>query len=171
MEHYLTYKRVIDLLELFQQTSVRMNSFGYGSLVDFGTNPEMTPTYPLLFVVPQSMTMDENTTTYNLSIIFADRMNDNTDNDISIISDMTLEARQLLSEIKRGFLRDYIETELPTELQPFKERFNDYVAGVALNLNIITFEDINACVLYEENYLLQENLSKILQEDENKIKI
>jgi hypothetical protein len=30
------------------------------------------------------------------------------------------------------------------------ERFNDHVGGVVLNLDLIIFEDINACDYYEE---------------------
>ena len=37
---------------------------------------------------------------------------------------------------------------LPAQAQPFMERSNDNVAGVALDLNVVILEDINACVQY-----------------------
>ena len=146
MEMYLTYHKVLDKLELFQQNYCCLNSFGYGNLVDFGKNVSgQTVTYPYLFVVPLSVSYDQNTTTYQLSTIFADRLNENLDNEKDAVSDMSLAARQLLSEIWRGNLQDYFDAPLPVNGQPFMERFNDYVAGVALDLNLIVYEDINAC--------------------------
>lgn len=146
MELYLTYHKVLDKLEQFQQNYCCLNSFGYGNLVDFGKNVSgQTVTYPYLFVVPLSVSYDQNTTTYQLSTIFADRLNENLDNEKDAVSDMSLAARQLLSEIWRGNLQDYFDAPLPVNGQPFMERFNDYVAGVALDLNLIVYEDINAC--------------------------
>jgi hypothetical protein len=95
-----------------------------------------------------SIQYDENTTTYQVSAIFADRLNEDLTNEKDCVSDMSLCARDLLSQIKRGDLFDYFETILPAQAQPFMERFNDNVAGVALDLNIQVFEDINACVQY-----------------------
>lgn len=146
MEMYLTYHKVLDKLEQFQQNYCCLNSFGYGNLVDFGKNVSgQTVSYPYLFVVPLSVSYDQNTTTYQLSAIFADRLNENLDNEKDAVSDMSLAARQLLSEIWRGNLQDYFDAPLPVNGQPFMERFNDYVAGVALDLNLIVYEDINAC--------------------------
>jgi len=146
MELYLTYHKVLDKLEQFQQNYCCLNSFGYGNLVDFGKNVSgQTVTYPYLFVVPLSVSYDQNTTTYQLSTIFADRLNENLDNEKDAVSDMSLAARQLLSEIWRGNLQDYFDAPLPVNGQPFMERFNDYVAGVALDLTLVVMEDINAC--------------------------
>jgi hypothetical protein len=146
MELYLTYHKVLDKLQEFQQNYCCLNTFGYGNLVDFGKNVSgQTVDYPYLFVVPQSVTYDQNTTTYQLSCIFADRLNESLDNEKDAVSDMSLAARQLLSEIWRGNLQDYFDTALPVNGLPFMERFNDYVAGVALDLSIVVMEDINAC--------------------------
>lgn len=146
MELYLTYHKVLDKLQQFQENYCCLNSFGYGNLVDFGKNVSgQTIQYPYLYVVPQAITYDQNTTTYQLSCIFADRLNESMDNEKDAVSDMSLAARQLLSEIWRGNLQDYFDAQLPVNAQPFMERFNDYVAGVALDLNVTVMEDINAC--------------------------
>lgn len=146
MELYLTYHKVLDKLQAFQENYCCLNSFGYGNLVDFGKNVSgQTVSYPYLFVVPASISYDQNTTTYQLSCIFADRLNESLDNEKDAVSDMSLAARQLLSEIWRGNLQDYFDAQLPVNAQPFMERFNDYVAGVALDLSLTVMEDINAC--------------------------
>ena len=149
MEQYITYHKIIDLLENYQVSSPRLNSFGYGVVEDFGQNTSgVTTIYPMMFVVPQSILYDENVTTYQLSILFADRLNDDVSNQVDAITDMSLECRQFISTIKRGYLSDYMEITLPGDAIPFKERFNDNVAGVALNANIVVYEDINACLYY-----------------------
>ena len=147
--NYITFHKIITLLQEFQEGNPMINSFGYGNLVDFGKNVSgSTVVYPFLFVVPLSITYDENTTTYQVTLIFADRLNDNLDNEVDCISDSSLNARNFLSQIKRGNLGDYFDITLPQQAQPFLERFNDNVAGVALDANIVVFEDINACPPY-----------------------
>ncbi len=137
MEEYVDFHKVLDILQSFQENNPRLNSFGYGNLVDFGKNVSgTTVVYPFLFIVPLSIQYDENTTTYQVSAIFADRLNEDLTNEKDCVSDMSLCARDLLSQIKRGDLFDYFETILPAQAQPFMERFNDNVAGVALDLNI-----------------------------------
>ena len=102
-----------------------------------------------MFVVPLSVSYDQNTTTYQLSCIFADRLNETLDNEKDAVSDMSLASRQLLSEIWRGNLQDFFYATLPVNGQPFMERFNDYVAGIAIDLNLTVMEDINACPQWE----------------------
>jgi hypothetical protein len=149
MEEYISFHKIITQLQYFQEQNERLNSFGYGNLVDFGKNVSgTTVVYPFMFVIPQSIQYDENTTTYQLSILFADRLNETLDNEVDAISDMSLTARLFLSEIKRGTLQDYFDITLPQQGQPFLERFNDNVAGVALDANIIVYEDVNACPQY-----------------------
>lgn len=173
MEQYITYHKFLKLLQSYQLSTPRLNTFGYGNVVDFGSNVSgTTAVYPIMFVVPQAFIYDENTTTYQASIIFADRLNETLDNEVDAISDMSLAARELISVIKRGFLQNYMDLALPANAQPFKERFNDNVAGVALDLQAIVYEDINACPQYSiPDYLLQEDGSFIFQEDGSKIKI
>lgn len=155
MEHYVTYHKILDLCEDFQIQSPILKSFGYGNLVDFGKNTSGTTTmYPFMFMVPQSITYDENTTTYQFSILFADILNTDLDNEKDVVSDMSLEARRFISYIKRGMnqnppLYNYMDIQMPVQAIPWQERFNDHTAGVALQANLIVFEDINACDYYE----------------------
>ena len=149
MKTYTTYHKIIDLLESAQQASPRMRSFAQGDIVYFSDSMSgNTIQYPLMFATPLAMTYDENTTTYQMSIIFADIVNTDLSNEIDVVSDMELEARSLLSQIKRGSLMDTIDCILPASSSPFFERFNDHVGGVVLDVSLIVFEDINACNPY-----------------------
>lgn len=177
MEQYVTYHKILDLCEDFQIQSPILKSFGYGNLVDFGKTTSGTTTqYPFMFMVPQSVIYDENTTTYQFSILFADILNTDLDNEKDVVSDMSLESRRFISYIKRGMnqnpaLYNFMDIQMPVQAIPFQERFNDHTAGVAIQANIIVFEDINACDYYEEDYLEQENNFLIEQENGKNINL
>jgi hypothetical protein len=138
-----------------------MNSFGYGNLIDFGRTisgdtQNSTVQYPFVFVVPQGISYDVGTTTYQLSIIFADILNTDYSNEKDCVSDMSLQSKRFISSILRGlngenpYMYENMDIEMPVQAIPFFERFGDHVAGVALNTNIVIFEDINDCNYYEE---------------------
>jgi hypothetical protein len=158
MEEYVSIHKIVSLIEQYQQSQVGigLNSFGFGNIVEFGNtdNTGMTPTYPFVFVTPQNISYEENIVTYNMSLIFADRINDDLSNEVDVISDMDIQARRFMSFIKRGMnqtpdLYDKMDIVLPTNGVPFQERFNDFVGGVALDCAFVVFTDINACDYYE----------------------
>ena len=179
MEHYITFHKIVDLIQDYQEQSPRLKSFGYGDIVYFMNNVSGTTTqYPFLFLTPLNINYNENTTQYQMSLIFADIVNTDLTNEKDVVSDMSLEARRFLSYIKRGDLMDFFDTDLPANAIPFFEKFNDHVGGVVLDLFITVFEDINACDPFEPvptptptptNFLLQENGDFLLQENNNKI--
>ena len=52
METYLTFHKIISLLQQYQESNPTLNSVGYGNLVDFGKNVSgSTVVYPFLFVI------------------------------------------------------------------------------------------------------------------------
>jgi hypothetical protein len=158
MEEYVSLYKIVSLIKQYQesQVGIGLNSFGFGNIVEFGNtdNTGMTPTYPFVFVTPQNISYEENIVTYNMSLIFADRINDDLSNEVDVISDMDIQARRFMSFIKRGMnqtpdLYDKMDIVLPTNGVPFQERFNDFVGGVALDCSFVVFTDINACDYYE----------------------
>lgn len=149
MEYYVTYHKIIDFFRQYQQQSPRLNSFGHGDLPYFSENTSgMTNVYPYMFVTPSIITYNENTTQYEFSILFADIVNTDLSNEIDVITDMSIEAKNLVAQIRRGDLQDYMDCSIPLQAQTFLERFNDHVGGVQLTLVVEVFDDINACVMY-----------------------
>lgn len=157
MNQYLTFHKIITEFQKYQVNSPILNSFGYGDLVYFSTvNTGNTATYPYMFITPQTISYDENITTYGLQVIFADRVNEDLSNQKDVVSDMSIEAKRFLSAIKRGirtytYMYNNFDITLPVAAIPFMERYNDHVGGVVLNLDLIIFEDINACDYYRED--------------------
>lgn len=155
MNQYVTFQRVVELLQTFQLQSPILNSFGFGNLVDFSrTVSANTVNYPYMFVVPLSINYDENITEYQFSIIFADLLNYDLSNEVGCVSDMSLQAKRFMSYLKRGIqtfpeLYNNMDIVLPTGAIPFMERFGDHTAGVALDCVLQVFEDLNACDFYD----------------------
>jgi len=107
-----------------------------------------------MFVTPQNISYDENIITYTMQLIFADRINDDMSNEIDVVSDMDIQARRFMSYIRRGMNQDpplwnYMDCNLPLTGLPFLERFNDYVGGISIDMEVIIRTDINACDYYE----------------------
>jgi hypothetical protein len=157
MNEYVSLQKIITLFEEYQQSQfgIGLNGFGYGNIIDFGLNlTGGTQTlYPFMFITPINVSYDENITTYTISIIFADRINDDKFNLVDVQSDMSIQAKRFISWIKRGMnqnpnLYDNMEINLPVTGIPFMERFNDYVGGIAIDAEVVVFEDINACDYY-----------------------
>lgn len=148
---YITYHKIVDFMQSVQQASPRLQSFGHGDIVYFSqTLTGGTAVYPYMFVTPMNISYDENITVYTLNVIFGDIVNTDLSNEIDVVSDMSLEARNLLSQIWRGSLFNEIATvQLPTNATPFLERFNDHIGGVSLDLVITVMEDMNACPMYD----------------------
>jgi len=179
MEYYVTYHKIIQLFKQYQQSQVNigLNDFGHGNIVNFGINQSgTTATYPFIFCTPITKSTDENITNWTIQIIFGDRINSDMSNEIDVISDMSIQAKRFISYIKRGFelepdLYNIMDCTLPVVGTPFMERFNDYVGGISIDLNISVFEDINACDYYVANipeppYLLTEDGDYLSTEDE-----
>lgn len=176
MNQNVTLYRIIKLFEEYQksQQNIGLNGFGYGNLIDFGQNITggTQTNYPFMFVTPQLINYNENITTYTMSIIFADRLNDDKANIVDVQSDMSIQAKRLMGWIRRGInntpdLFDNMDITIPVAGIPFLERFNDYVGGIAIDAEIIVQESIDSCNYYplQEGDLLYQNNNSMTTQD------
>src|SRR5210317_844866 len=150
-EEYVPFHKVIKLLEDFTNRHYDLNAFGFGNLLEYGKDIEdRTLLYPVLFVVPQTITYDEQQTAYSISVIIADRLSDDLHNRVSAISNMNMIAKDLIGEIKLGDLQQYFDTEIPATATSFIERMEDNVGGVALDITLTTLDPLNVCDRFME---------------------
>lgn len=146
MEQSVTFSKIINELERYATNSRFINSFGYGNLIDFGKDVENTaPLYPVLFVVPNSVTYNEGTSVYGMSIVIADRLNDDLDDSKDIISLCQMIGRDLIGQIKLGGLFDVFDFDFPVSSQLFQERFNDVLAGVSMDISLQVGDIMDIC--------------------------
>jgi hypothetical protein len=152
MEQYTTFKKLVDKLEEFANKHPNINSFGFGNLVEFGKDVEnTTPLYPLLFVVPQGIQYNEGITQYQLQVFLADKLNDDLDGSVDIVSEMSLISKDLLGTFKLNpdfmYLGDF---DFPVNAAPFMERFNDMLAGVSTTISFNVSDYLDICQLNED---------------------
>jgi len=152
MEQNVTFNKLLSFLQRFANNSRFINSYGFGNLVEFGKDVDnTTPLYPLLFVVPNSVEYNENTTSYGLTIFLADKLNDDLEGAESVISSMSMVMRDLISTFKLSDVyMDVADFEFPVIGQPFLERFNDVLAGVSVDFNFVVSDYMEICQIEEE---------------------
>ena len=152
MEQNITFNKLLYFIQRYANKSKFINSYGFGNLVEFGKDVDnTTPLYPLLFVVPNSVEYNENTTSYGLSIFLADKLNDDLEGAESIISSMSMVMRDLISAFKLSSVyMDIADFEFPLIGQPFLERFNDVLAGVSVDFNFTVSDYMEICEIEEE---------------------
>jgi len=152
MEQNITFNKLLYFIQRYANKSKFINSYGFGNLVEFGKDVDnTTPLYPLLFVVPNSVEYNENTTSYGLSIFLADKLNDDLEGAESIISSMSMVMRDLISAFKLSSVyMDIADFEFPLIGQPFLERFNDVLAGVSVDFNFTVSDYMEICEIEDE---------------------
>lgn len=135
----------------------QVSSFGFGTLdqltVDIETKQE--PSYTRVYVIPGEVYLNQNLVTYNLSVVIADRLEDDLSNQRDVMSDTLEIAKDLFTIIYRSYTESqgaftlYYEPEWGPSVSPFLERFETVLAGWTLNLTINEPFDYNRCDLPE----------------------
>jgi hypothetical protein len=146
--YILTLNQLVRLFKTFSDDNLFLNDFGFGNTFDIGTSRQML--FPYMWVVPQPSTItNENKTnipSYNFSIIFADRINDeknttnsngeNSTNGVEILSDMFQVAQDFVTYVNTllksyGVILDDNITITPT-MDATDDKVNGWVLDVVL---------------------------------------
>ena len=146
--YILTLNQLVRLFKTFSDDNLFLNDFGFGNTFDIGTSRQML--FPYMWVVPQPSTItNENKTnipSYNFSIIFADRINDeknttnsngeNSTNGVEILSDMFQVAQDFVTYVSTllkayGVILDDNITITPT-MDATDDKVNGWVLDVVL---------------------------------------
>jgi hypothetical protein len=150
-------KQLITDLSGMAYNHPQVNSFGFGTLDQLTSDIETKkePKYTRMYVIPGDVTLNQNEITYTLSVIIADRIEDNLSNQKDVMSDTLEIAKDIFTIIYRsysapqgGFTLDY-EPAWGSLVSPFLERFETILGGWTLNLTINQPFDYNRCVLPE----------------------
>jgi len=150
----MTFNRLVDELFQFGKYHKQINNYGFGNLVDFSRRDEEDDVvkYPLMFITPQNISYNKTTTTYTISIIFGDILQEDYEDGKNVISNMTMIGKDLISYILNppsnpnsiSFF-DEFDITLPINAIPFQERFNDYIGGVSMDIQFVVRDSINTC--------------------------
>jgi len=143
----MTYKEIVDRIKQVTFDHKMLVDFGYGQLSDIkvrseGGNPDQAD-YPYLFLNPTTHQRTEQSITYNFNMIVMDMVLD--DDFLKIQSEAQQYIDDVIAYLRFGFT-DRPDVSLTFSLTPFKERFQDTVAGMTATLSIIVPDAINNCI-------------------------
>jgi len=138
-----------------------ISTFTIGDLADVDTAKQSI--YPLLHMVPQNVIMASGIFTYNFDLVMMDRVTDITNlsqgnfnvllknyKEVTNVQDVwdstLLTLNDIISYITRKPLAaNFIITD-NTVATPFKDNYNNLMAGWTANLSVQTPNDVNMCV-------------------------
>lgn len=89
--------------------------------------------YPLLACTVNSVISNENTLTFNVNMLYADRLTDRRDNEISVQSTGVSSLMEVVNAMKE---LAPLEIDNGYSITPFTEQFADNCAGVFATLSI-----------------------------------
>ena len=147
----MTYKELVDNIKATVDGHLILRDFGYGALTDIKTVDEGTRVdYPYAFLNPTQSTRTGQTVTYRFNLIVMDvAQEDPTDgfaNYLKVQSACQQYIDDILANLRFGKPYKDFDLTLNVNLTPFKERFQDTVAGMTATLEIEVPLALNDCV-------------------------
>ena len=156
----MTYKEIINRIRTVAQSHLMIKDFGYGELSDIKTQAQLGPSgniddgkeadYPYMFLLQSNATRNDPVVNYNFSMIMMDMARgeegDTYDNYLTIQS----QCQQYIDDVLANlyyFYRDQPMVQLTgITYQPFKEKYQDEVAGMTANFTIQVPNGLNDCL-------------------------
>lgn len=143
----MTYKEIVDLLGSIADLHKMIADWGYGDLSDIKTRAASgDASYPYMFINPAGGNRDAQTTTWTFNLIMMEVVGKE-DDFLKAQSECALYLNDII-----GYLQLYLtgpadpQPVFTVQLQPFKERFQDEVAGMTATLQVIVKQPLNDCI-------------------------
>jgi hypothetical protein len=148
------YYNLLDKLKTHFDADVIVNTVTQGDI--FKVDLSKQTIFPLLHIMVNSCTLDERTTTWNISLIAMDIVDLSksattdiflgNDNEIDVLNTQQAVLNRAYEIIKHGSLAyDLFMVEGTASLEPFTERFENYMAGWTMTLDVVTPNEMTIC--------------------------
>lgn len=146
----MTYKELVNTIGETVDNHEILKDFGYGAITDIKTVDEgERVNYPYAFLNPTQSTRTGQAITYRFNLIVMDvAQEDPTDgfaNYLKVQSDCQQYIDDILAKLRFTVANDF-DLTLNVNLTPFKERFQDTVAGMTATLEIEIPFALNNCI-------------------------
>ena len=146
----MTYKDVIDRFKTVADAHYMLKDFGYGQLSDIKVHSQDGEAdYPYMFLNPSTHTRNGVNMVYNFNMIVMDVATDE-DDALSNYTAIQSKCQQYIDDVIAEMYYGYDDKP---EIQytnvtytPFKERFQDSVAGMTATISILVPTPINQCI-------------------------
>ena len=148
------YYNLLDKLKTYFDADAIVNTVTQGDIFDVDLSKQTI--FPLLHIMVNNCTLDERTTTWNISLIAMDivDISKNTstniflgnDNEIDVLNTQHAVLNRAYEIIKHGSLAyDLFMVEGTASLEPFTERFENYMAGWTMTFDVVTPNEMTIC--------------------------
>jgi hypothetical protein len=147
------YTYLLEELKAEIETIPMVTTITQGGLDDIDNYKQTL--FPLVHIIVNSVTASSNTFTFNVSIISMDVVDiakDETtnifygnDNEIDVLNTTMVILTRIIEVLIRGELSRKMEIVGTPNMQPFTERFENYLAGWTATMDIIVPNDMSIC--------------------------
>ena len=145
----MTYKEIVDLLGNIAGSHKMIADWGYGDLSDIKTRSEIgsDASYPYLFINPAGGVRNTTTLSWTFNLIMMEVVGQDDD-----FLEVQSNCAQYLNDILAHLELYYTTPQTPQPVlsgvtySPFKERFQDELAGMTLSISFILPRPLNDCI-------------------------
>ena len=148
------YYNLLDKLKTHFDADVIVNTVTQGDI--FKVDLSKQTIFPLVHIMVNNCTLDSNTTTWNISLIAMDVVDLSksvttdlflgNDNEVDVLNTQQAVLNRAYEIIKHGSLAyDLYMVEGTASLEPFTERFENYMAGWTMTFDVVTPNEMTIC--------------------------
>mgnify|MGYP000285179582 CR=1 FL=1 len=141
----MTYEQIIrDFFQVCEAHKM-IQTWGYGQLTDL-VDPynQEAQDYPYAFLIPQSHLIAEHSMQYNFQLIMQELVMGGQSEVIRAQSDALLYIKDILAHFYYH-LEGY-DFDLNVQVTPFREKYDDSVAGMTANIQFIVRDALDDCI-------------------------
>jgi hypothetical protein len=148
------FYRVTDIIRETLQADVNCNTVTYGDITQVDLDKQTI--FPLAHVIVNSVTSGEQTLTFNISVLAMDIVDISkepdvnifvgNDNEQDVLNTQLAVLNKLIQKLRIGNL--YVSKYQilgDVSLEPFRDRFENQIAGWTATMDIIIENDVDVC--------------------------
>ena len=148
------YFYILDTLRQEIETIPLVNTVTQGRLDDIDNYKQSI--FPLVHLMVNTITPNASALTFNLSIIAMDVVDiskDETtdkflgnDNELDVLNTQLTVLMRIYESLRRGDLfSEYVQLGGAATIEPFTERFENYLAGMTLTIDLVIPNQMSVC--------------------------
>ena len=149
-----SYYNIIDKLKTALEAEPFVNTVSYGNIYDIDLSKQTI--FPLSHIMVNQANISAPTTTFNVTVMVMDIVNNpktedtspflGNNNEQDIFNTQLNVASRLVSKLLRGDLfTDLFQVEGTATCEPFNERFENSLTGWAVTFDVVVPTDMTIC--------------------------
>lgn len=150
----IAYYDVMDTLKDLLLTDVNVNTVTRGDITQVNLNKQ--DIFPLSHIMLNNVSENGQTMTFNFSILAMDLVDNNKEettdifrgnnNEMDVLNTQLAVLNKFIQELRKGTThRDGYQLEGTSNLQAFKDRFENELAGWSATFSLVVMNNIDIC--------------------------